>query len=145
MQPQKQFFRCMILPNWSHFYRLVKRNENQLINPSYVFLWSIFRFSHFPNFTPLFSSYYEIWILTELRVSKTFIGNKWVKLASTGLLNQQSELYIAAQNRMVELKMHDHFGYMNTFLLIVENTACLEWQLVVILTYLVPEYRLVLN
>jgi hypothetical protein len=38
---------------------------------------------------------------------------------------------------MVELKMHDHLGYMNIFLLIVENTACLEWQLVVILTYLV--------
>ena len=33
--------------------------------------------------------------------------------------------------------MHDHLGYMNIFLLIVENTACLEWQLAVILTYLV--------
>lgn len=33
--------------------------------------------------------------------------------------------------------MHDHLGYMNIFLLIVESTACLEWQLVVILTYLV--------
>ena len=70
-------------------------------------------------------------------VSKTILGIKWVKLVSTGLLDQQSELHIASQNHMVELKMHDHLGYMNIFLLIVENTACLEWQLAVILTYLV--------
>ena len=38
---------------------------------------------------------------------------------------------------MVRLKMYDHLGYMNIFLLIVETIACLEWQLAVILTYLV--------